>query len=110
RTITAVGHREVERTAEHAAVRVVVAQVGGTAAEVLDAAIGMLDGPLEAPLLVAEGARLAQLVMDRVPRPVGAFQQHRRPREAKPDAGDEPARFDVARRLPDVVAHTPRVI
>ena len=106
----AVVHREVQRPAEHPAVDRVEAQVGPERGEPLDPAVGVLDAALDRRLLVTAEPELPVLVVQRVPRAVGALEQHRAPREAerRSPTGTPPSRSVGGDA--DVLAHAPRVV
>ena len=78
--------------------------------EPFDAAIGMLDAPLDHGLFVAGHAQLPVLMVHRIDRAVGPFEQHRAPREPEREAArcHAAARaFDVGRRTADILADAP---
>ena len=101
-------HREVQRAAEDTAVLRVEPQIGRHGAELLHVPVGVLDATLEVALLVAGRGRVPKEVMNGVPAPVRALEQHRAPREAEVDASGEPARrLDIGGRVTHVVAHAP---
>ena len=108
----AVGHREVQRAAEHAPVDRVEPELGPQRGEAFDLPVGVLDAAFDHRLLVAERAHQPMLVVDRVDGAVGSFEHHRAPREAERDTVEHGRvrTFEVGRGKTDVLAHAPRMV